>query len=61
LFSDPDYYDLECRAASEGPHQAKQFHVRLIGREGQGGCGKRSREERGRERLGAVLYIWVMI
>jgi hypothetical protein len=26
-------YDLEYRVASEGLHQAKQFHVRFIGRE----------------------------
>ena len=26
-------YDFDCHMASEEPHQAKQFHVRFIGRE----------------------------
>jgi hypothetical protein len=39
-------YDLECLPASEGPHQAKQFHMRFTRRE----RGKVTVEKEGRER-----------
>ena len=46
--------------APERPHQAKQFHVRFIGREG--GKVVAEREEGKRERdQEAFLYIWVMM
>lgn len=41
------YYDLERREASEGPHQAKQFHVRFIERRRR---ARWQREEKERER-----------
>lgn len=47
-------YDLECRVASEGLHQAKQFHVRFIGR----GRGKVV-VERGKERDQGGLSLYM--
>ena len=46
LDSDRDCYDLDRHTASEGPHQAKQFHMRFIGRE----RGKVVAEREGRKR-----------
>jgi hypothetical protein len=42
--------------APERLHQAKQFHVRFIEREGQGGGKKRSGEEREQDQRVFLLY-----
>jgi hypothetical protein len=41
--------------ASEGPHQAKQFHMRFIGRERQGPVEREGGREL--ERYGGHLYM----
>lgn len=52
------YYDLERREASEGPHQAKQFHVRFIGRERGKVAMEREGGRRERERSGELFFIY---
>ena len=48
-------YVLDRHTASEGPHQAKQFHMRFIGRERQGPVEREGGREL--ERYGGHLYM----